>query len=174
MHPDVPDSLVGDAGRLRQVLLNLVGNAIKFTDKGEVVVKLEMDNDSDVVPREGEKVRLQFTVRDTGIGIPRENQERIFRIRARGHLHDAKYGGTGLGLTIAARLVALMDGKITIESEPRVGSTFAFTATFLRQAKPTRMPATRAQVKVDDRRVLIVDDNATNRRILEEWLHNCQ
>ena len=134
VHPDVPDALVGDAGRLRQVLLNLVGNAIKFTDEGEVVVRLEMDNDSGAVPRDVEKVRLRFTVRDTGIGIPRDNQERIFgAFEQEDTSTTRKYGGTGLGLTISARLVALMDGRITVESEPNVGSTFAFTATFSRQ-----------------------------------------
>jgi two-component system sensor histidine kinase/response regulator len=175
VHPDVPDALVGDAGRLRQVLLNLVGNAIKFTDEGEVVVRLERDNESGPLPRGEDKVRLRFTVRDTGIGIPRDNQERIFRAFEQDDTSTTrKYGGTGLGLTISARLVALMDGRITVESEPNVGSTFAFTATFSRQTKPTPKAAIRPQIKVHDLRVLVVDDNATNRRILEEWLQDWQ
>ena len=107
VQPDVPDALVGDAGRLRQVLLNLVGNAIKFTDAGEVVVRVEV---AGAAAPEGE-VGLRFTVRDTGIGIPRDQQERIFRaFEQEDSSTTRRYGGTGLGLTIAARLVALMGG----------------------------------------------------------------
>ena len=134
-----------------------------------------MDNDSGAELRDGEKVRLRFTVRDTGIGIPRDNQERIFRAFEQEDTSTTrKYGGTGLGLTISARLVALMDGTITVESEPNVGSTFAFTATFGRQTKPTPKVAVRPPIKVHDLRVLVVDDNATNRCILEEWLQDWQ
>src|SRR5262249_53435998 len=119
VQPDVPDALVGDAGRLRQVLLNLVGNAIKFTDAGEVVVRAEVAGDPapltpTPLPRgergrgEGE-VALRFTVRDTGIGIPQDKQESIFRAFEQEDTSTTRrYGGTGLGLTIAARLVALM------------------------------------------------------------------
>ena len=107
VQPEVPDALVGDAGRLRQVLLNLVGNAIKFTDAGEVVVRVEVAGD----PAPEGDVGLRFTVRDTGIGIPRDQQERIFRAFEQEDTSTTrKYGGTGLGLTIAARLVALMGG----------------------------------------------------------------
>ena len=160
---------------MRQVLLNLVGNAIKFTDEGEVVVRLEMDNESGAKPPDVEKVSLRFTVRDTGIGIPRDNQERIFcAFEQEDTSTTRKYGGTGLGLTISARLVVLMDGRITVESEPNVGSTFAFTATFSRQPKPTPQVAVRSPIKVHDLRVLVVDDNDTNRRILEAWLQDWQ
>jgi two-component system sensor histidine kinase/response regulator len=132
-----------------------------------------MDNDSNVVPRDGEKARLRFTVRDTGIGIPRENQKRIFRAFEQEDTSTTRrYGGTGLGLTISARLVALMDGRITVESEPNIGSTFAFTTTFSRQTKPAPKVAVRTQIKLHDLRVLVVDDNATNRHILEAWLHD--
>jgi two-component system, sensor histidine kinase and response regulator len=112
-------------------------------------------------------------VRDTGIGIPRTNQERIFRAFEQEDTSTTrKYGGTGLGLTISARLVALMDGMITVESEPHVGSTFAFTATFRRQTKPIPKAAARTRINVHDLRVLVVDDNATNRHILEGWLQD--
>jgi signal transduction histidine kinase len=108
IQPDVPDALVGDAGRLRQVLLNLVGNALKFTEQGEVVVRVEAAGDA---APEGE-VGLRCTVRDTGVGIPAEKQETIFRAFEQEDTSTTrKYGGTGLGLTIASRLVALMGGR---------------------------------------------------------------
>jgi len=155
--PGVPDALIGDAGRLRQVLLNLVGNAIKFTERGEVVVVVETVGE----PAPQGDVRLRFAVTDTGVGIPPEKQARIFQAFEQEDTSTTrKYEGTGLGLTIAARLVDLMDGQITVNSVPGQGSTFAFTARFgLRRNPPVRdLPA------------LIVDDNATNRHILEEWL----
>jgi len=165
--PDVPDVLFGDASRLRQVLLNLVGNAIKFTQEGEVVVRVEV-NPETVPPAE---VGLLFTVRDTGIGIPRDKQEKIFRAFEQEDMSTTrKYGGTGLGLTIAARLVARMEGTITVESEPGRGSTFAFTARFGWPVNPSEPDATEPPRLLRDLPVLVVDDNATNRRILEEWL----
>src|SRR5262249_20229460 len=112
---DVPDALVGDTGRLRQVLLHLVGNAGKFTYAGEVVVRAEVAAD----PAAAGEVALGFTVRDTGIGIPPDKQETIFRAFEQEDTSTTrKYGGTGLGLTIAARLVVLMGGRITVDSEP--------------------------------------------------------
>ena len=170
VQPDVPDALVGDAGRLRQVLLNLVGNAIKFTDRGEVVVRVEVAGES----RRG-RGRLLFSVRDTGIGIPRDNQEKIFRAFEQEDTSTTRrYGGTGLGLTIAARLVALMGGKIGVESEPGRGSTFTFTARFGRQPHRSTSIEARSAALFRDLRVLVVDDNATNRHILEEWLRGWQ
>ncbi len=171
VQPEVPDALVGDAGRLRQVLLNLVGNAIKFTDAGEVVVRVEVAGD----PAPEGDVGLRFTVRDTGIGIPRDQQERIFRAFEQEDTSTTrKYGGTGLGLTIAARLVALMGGTITVESEPGRGSTFAVTARFGLQPHPTEPLAARPPVLLRGLRVLVVDDNPTNRHILEQWLRDWQ
>jgi PAS domain S-box-containing protein len=160
------DALIGDAGRLRQVLLNLVGNAIKFTERGEVVVLVENAGEP---AAEGE-IRLRFAVTDTGVGIPPEKQAKIFQAFEQEDTSTTrKYGGTGLGLTIAARLVALMGGQITVDSVPGQGSTFAFTARFGLQPHP---PETAAHPPAELRGlpVLIVDDNATNRHILEEWL----
>jgi two-component system, sensor histidine kinase and response regulator len=170
VQPGVPDALVADAGRLRQVLLNLVGNAIKFTDAGEVEVSVEVCGD--LAP---DHVGLRFAVRDTGIGIPKEKQETIFRAFEQEDTSTTRrYGGTGLGLTIAARLVALMSGAITVESEPGRGSTFAFTARFGRQPHPPESVPAPSVLLLHKLPVLIVDDNATNRRILEAWLRGWQ
>jgi PAS domain S-box-containing protein len=171
VQPDVPDALVGDAGRLRQVLLNLVGNAVKFTDQGEVVVRVDVDGKA---AAEG-AIGLRFAVRDTGIGIPKDEQERIFRAFEQEDTSTTrKYGGTGLGLTIASRLVALMGGQITVDSAPGRGSTFTFTARFGLQPHPPETTAAQPPVVLRDLPVLIVDDNATNRRILEDWLRGWQ
>jgi two-component system, sensor histidine kinase and response regulator len=165
--PGVPDALVGDAGRLRQVLINLVGNAIKFTESGEILVLVE--NAGERLP-EGE-VCLRFAVTDSGIGIPPDKQAKVFRAFEQEDTSiTRKYGGTGLGLTIAARLVGLLGGSIALESEPGRGSTFSFTARFrLGHAPPDRL-ASVSSFPLRGMPVLIVDDNATNRRILEEWL----
>ena len=167
VQPDVPDALVGDAGRLRQVLLNLVGNAVKFTDQGEVVVRVAVDGES---ATEGE-TGLRFAVTDTGLGIAKDKQERIFRAFEQEDTSTTrKYGGTGLGLTIASRLVALMGGRITVDSEPGRGSAFAFTARFALQTNPRETADDPPPVVLRDLPVLIVDDNVTNRRILGDWL----
>jgi PAS domain S-box-containing protein len=181
VQPDVPDALVGDAGRLRQVLLNLVGNAIKFTEHGEVVVRIEVAGNS--TPEEGtavaqgaspaviEEVGLRFTVTDTGIGIPLNKQEQIFRAFEQEDTSTTrKYGGTGLGLTIAARLVGLMGGSIMVQSEPGRGSTFAFTAWFGQQPHHAEQAPDLRPVLIKGLRVLVVDDNPTNLHILQEWL----
>lgn len=191
VQPDVPDALIGDAGRLRQVLLNLVGNAIKFTDEGEVVItvkQLPMAEERGPIETEGQETgskpgesgspslqsaicHVQFEVRDTGIGISADRQESIFRAFEQEDASTTrKYGGTGLGLTIASRLVALMGGTITVDSAPGKGSTFAFTARFGLQPHPPEQPANQPPLQLRDLHVLIVDDNATNRHILEEWL----
>src|SRR5205823_3927200 len=174
VQPDVPDALVGDAGRLRQVLLNLAGNAVKFTDEGEVVVRVEIQGSGPAPSPGAGEVGLRFTVLDTGIGIPPDQQARIFRAFEQEDTSTTrKYGGTGLGLTIASRLVALMGGTITVDSAPGKGSTFAFTARFGQQ--PHSQPvAVQAPVSLHNMPVLVVDDNATNRHILAEWLRAWQ
>jgi two-component system, sensor histidine kinase and response regulator len=160
--PDVPAALAGDPHRLRQVVVNLVGNAIKFTERGEVVLSVKRAEDDGL---------LHFEVRDTGIGIAPEEQAKLFRAFSQADTSTTrKYGGTGLGLAISARLVELMGGRIWLESELGRGSTFHFTARFA----PAR---TRPQPVADPNRVrglpvLIVDDNATNRFILTEMLTN--
>ena len=165
--PGVPDALIGDAGRLRQVLVNLVGNAVKFTERGEVVVLVETAGE----PAPEGEVRLRFAVTDTGIGIQPEKQATIFQAFEQEDTSSTRnYEGTGLGLTIAARLVALMGGEITVASVPGQGSTFAFTARFGLRPRPPETTPTSPPVVLRDLPVLIVDDNATNRHILGEWL----
>ncbi len=164
VQPDVPDALCGDAGRLRQVLMNLVGNAIKFTPRGEV----EVDVAAAPAPV-GSPVSLIFTVRDTGIGIAPEKQAAIFRpFEQADSSTTRKYGGTGLGLTISAQLASLMGGEITVRSARGRGSTFRFTASFARARTPEATSVSPGQP--DHLRVLAVDDNEVNRRILHELL----
>jgi two-component system sensor histidine kinase/response regulator len=167
LQPELPDALVGDPGRLRQVIVNLVGNAIKFTETGEAVLYVQADSRAD------DEIQLHFTVSDTGIGIPLEKQSAIFEAftQADGSM-SRTYGGTGLGLTISARLVALMSGRIWVESEAGKGSRFHFTARFGLQKSPGRTVVPRNSAILRDMRVLIVDDNATNRQILLHMLAN--
>jgi two-component system sensor histidine kinase/response regulator len=172
--PDVPDSLLGDPGRLRQILVNLVGNAIKFTERGEVVIRVERDPEApaDAAP---DAVRLRFSVSDTGIGIPPDKQQLIFEAFSQADTSTTrKYGGTGLGLAISQQLVRLMDGRMWVESEPGRGSTFFFTAGLgcLPHSEAAPVPADPETLR--DLAVLVVDDNATNRRILQEVLTNWQ
>ena len=167
VHSDVPDALIGDPGRVRQVLLNLVGNAVKFTECGEVVVQIETAGGA--VPND--HIQLRFTVRDTGIGIPLEKQSRIFRAFEQEDTSTTrKYGGTGLGLTICAQLVALMRGEIFVDSEPGKGSAFTFTAQFGRQSNQPVAVAPSQPLLLHNLRVLVVDDSAANQQILEKWL----
>ncbi|MEP7217910.1 MAG: response regulator [Bacteroidota bacterium] len=163
--PNVPDHLVGDSARLRQVVVNLVANAIKFTERGEVVLHVEAEQE------EADHVMLHFTVTDTGIGIPADRLEAIFDAFTQVDSSTTRrYGGTGLGLAIAAQLVGMMGGKIWVESTIGVGSRFHFTVRMeCRPADDSNL------MEPDDLRglsVLVVDDNATNRRILEELLIN--
>ncbi len=153
----------GDASRLRQIIVNLVGNAVKFTQSGEVALTVERENGA----ADG-RVGLHFRVADTGIGIPEEKQAAIFDsfTQADGST-SRKYGGTGLGLTICQRLVQMMGGRIWVESRPGRGSTFHFTAKFGLPAAPEELPAKPA---LPDARVLVVDDNTTSRRVLAETL----
>ena len=163
--PEVPDGLQGDPTRIRQIVVNLVGNAIKFTAEGEVVVQVEVQEESE------EEVLLHFSVRDTGVGIPLEKQQTIFEAFTQADSSmTRKYGGTGLGLAISSRLVNLMGGKIWVESDIGRGSTFHFTVRFRMQKISTRKYEPVGIEMLRDRSVLIVDDNATNRRILQEMV----
>ena len=164
--PAVPDGLAGDPLRLRQIVMNLVGNAIKFTDRGEVVLQAVLQS------RPEDRVELHFSVKDTGIGIPPEKQQLIFDAFSQADSSTTRrYGGTGLGLAISAQLVGLMGGKITVESQPGVGSTFHFTAWLEVERPDAQLPVPRRRT-LTNLPVLVVDDNATNRRILEEVLTN--
>jgi signal transduction histidine kinase/DNA-binding response OmpR family regulator len=161
--PKIPEALIGDQGRLRQIILNLAGNAVKFTERGEVVVQATLEEASP------EEVLLHFTVRDTGIGIPPDKQRLIFEPFTQADSSTTrKYGGTGLGLAITARLVQMMGGRIWVESTPGEGSTFHFTARFTRSKATVVRPRLVRPNSLQDLPVLVVDDNATNRRILEE------
>jgi len=170
--PDVPDLLVGDPDRLRQIIVNLVGNSLKFTDKGEIVLSVAREKDEGGSMKD-ESVTLRFSARDTGIGIPLHKQEVIFKAFEQGDSSTTRrYGGTGLGLAISSRLVVLMGGQIGVDSLPGRGSTFTFTARFgIGQLAPGQV-APRSSLPLEGLPVLVVDDNATNRLILMEMLSN--
>jgi signal transduction histidine kinase/DNA-binding response OmpR family regulator len=167
----VPDNLTGDPIRLRQILTNLVANAIKFTQQGEVAVHVSPKPEDGPTDKPG-AMCLLFSVRDTGIGVPLEKQQVIFRaFEQADNSSTRKYGGTGLGLAICSRIVDLMGGKIWVDSTPGVGSTFHFTALFgLAASVPSRPEY--APLNLEGMHVLIVDDNATNRLMLERVLIN--
>jgi two-component system sensor histidine kinase/response regulator len=161
---DVPDSLLGDPGRLRQVVVNLVGNAIKFTHQGEVVISVseEWQTESEIC--------LHIAVTDTGIGIPPEKQQLIFSPFTQADSSTTRqFGGTGLGLAISSQLVSMMKGTLWVESQVNHGSTFHFTACFGLRVDDTSQPLT-PRDSLSGLPVLVVDDNGTNRRILEEQL----
>ncbi|MBZ5617416.1 MAG: PAS domain S-box protein [Acidobacteriia bacterium] len=160
VQPEVPEVLAGDSGRLIQILTNLVGNAVKFTECGEVSVEVEREWERD------RQVCLHFSVRDTGIGIPAEKQASIFDAFAQADCSTTRrYGGTGLGLTISRRLVGMMGGRIWLDSAPGAGSTFHFTAVLGMGCAPEQKEP--QGLDLSGMRVLVVDDNAANRRILE-------
>jgi len=165
VRPEVPGLVVGDRARLRQIIVNLVGNAVKFTEQGEIVLDVERESQS------ANDVVLHFAVSDTGIGIPEEKRAAIFEVFEQGdNTRTRKHGGTGLGLSISTKLTELMGGRMWVESEVGRGSTFHFTARFeLAEGEAADVRPVRADV-IRDTRVLVVDDNATNRRILEETL----
>jgi signal transduction histidine kinase/ligand-binding sensor domain-containing protein/DNA-binding response OmpR family regulator len=165
---DVPHRIVGDPGRLRQIVVNLGGNAVKFTERGEVLVDVGLE------ARAPEDVVLRFAVKDTGIGIPPEKQQLIFEAFAQADGSSTRnYGGTGLGLTICSRLIDLMGGRIWVESEVGKGSTFHFTASFgVDPAQTSEVPSRAERFDLGNLPALIIDDNDTNRRILEEMLRN--
>ena len=175
---DVADELVGDLGRLRQVVINLVGNAIKFTEHGEVSVTVSRAENEPgaagapaLTGAPGRALRLHFCVADTGIGIPREKQGMVFEAftQADGTI-TRQYGGTGLGLAISTQLVRLMGGRLWLESEPGCGSRFHFTANFAVQTAPVARLTPSDMEHLLNQPVLVVDDNATNRQILTEIL----
>ena len=165
---DVPDYLAGDVNRVRQVIVNLVGNAVKFTERGEIVVEIEKGTSSTDT-----SIQLHFRVRDTGIGIPKEKQEMIFGAFTQADSSTTrKYGGTGLGLAITKRLVDLMGGKLWLESERGSGSTFHFTICLeVAHGVPEATNSDPFDLRLPyDAPILIVDDSDTNRRILAELL----
>jgi hypothetical protein len=173
--PDLPDGVVGDPGRLRQVLVNLVGNALKFTSEGSVHVTMSL------VGRQGDALEVEFAVADTGIGIPVERQKAIFEaFNQADYSITRRYGGTGLGLTITSRLVDLMGGRLAVESEEGLGSTFRFTlplavADATMEDPPPDAAADAAIGALDVLDVLVAEDNPVNRRfvttLLERWGH---
>jgi len=164
LSPDLPSVVLGDPGRLRQVVVNLVGNAIKFTERGEVVLDAEVDAKDD------DEVRVRVAVRDTGIGIPDDVRDQIFAPFTQADTSTTRrFGGSGLGLAIATQLVEMMGGRLAVDSEVGRGSTFSFTAHFelpYQEPVPAHVPAT----ELTGLPVLVVDDNATNRKILVEML----
>lgn len=164
----IPDRLIGDPGRLRQIIINLVGNAIKFTDRGEVLVNVNAEEISE------SKARLRFSIRDTGIGISADQRQRLFQAFTQADASTTRrFGGTGLGLAISSRLIERMRGRIWVDSEVGHGSTFSFVVEFGVAADQT--PPRQVQLRqLRDLPVLVVDDNSTNRRILQEILRNWQ
>jgi len=162
LSPSVPAMVKGDPGRLRQILVNLIGNAIKFTPRGEVVVRV------DCLTQTAAGVELIFSVRDTGIGIPPDKQEQIFAPFAQADTSSTRtFGGTGLGLSISSQLVEMMGGRIWLESAEDAGSTFHFT---VRQQLPPARPKPQPRDTVPQSLVLVVDDNQSSRRVLERML----
>jgi len=165
--PEVPDNLMGDPTRLRQIVINLVGNSIKFTDKGEVSVEVSVQSS------DADAVALHFAVADTGIGIPLEKRRIIFEAFAQAdNSTNRRYGGTGLGLTISSRLVAIMGGRMWVESEVGKGSTFHFGLRLRRGKLGATADPTLKPVVLQGVAVLVVDDNSTNRQILNELLNH--
>ncbi|WP_144057691.1 PAS domain-containing hybrid sensor histidine kinase/response regulator [Novipirellula maiorica] len=169
---NIPEMVVGDVGRLRQILINLVGNAIKFTDAGEVVVDVQVAHHGVRTPND-QTISLKFAVSDTGIGVPQDKLASIFtEFEQADKSTTRKYGGTGLGLAIASRFVELMGGRLSVQSELGRGTTFSFVIDL-----PIGAPRIANKTELDlesirGLRVLVVDDNATNRRILLETLLN--
>jgi two-component system sensor histidine kinase/response regulator len=164
--PEVPHSLRGDAGRIRQVLLNLASNAVKFTSSGEVAIKVKSSPGED-----GGLVLMRVEVSDTGIGIAEQDHQRLFESFSQADASTTRrYGGTGLGLAISRRLVEAMDGRMAMTSELGVGSTFWFEITLPLGTRPTEDLDAFSHDLLPGMRVLVVDDNSTNRLILESQL----
>jgi len=167
IHVDVPDSVIGDPVRLRQIVVNLVGNAIKFTDEGEIEVSAAIESLDDA------EVAIVFTVRDTGIGIAEANLATIFESFSQADVSTTReFGGTGLGLTISSQLAERMGGRMWVESEPGVGTRFHFIVRLGIPKHPADAVAPIGSAELDELPTLVVDDNATNRRILADTLQN--
>ena len=166
LSPDVPSQLTGDPGRLRQIVINLVGNALKFTQEGEVYLKGELTKELE------DKVTIRFSVKDTGIGIPKDKQATIFESFTQADGSTTRtYGGTGLGTTISKQFVEMMGGEIGLESEVEKGSIFWFTVVFTKQ-KGEKPILVGKDFDLSNAKVLVVDDNQTNRFILAEYLRS--
>ena len=164
---DVPKNILGDPTRLRQILVNLLGNAVKFTAQGEVVLSLHLETQTD------DSVELRFSVKDTGIGIPAASMDRLFQSFTQVDASTTrKFGGTGLGLVISRRLAEMMGGRMWVESQPGFGSTFSFTIKSSKIAAKAAAPAPLSPASVQGRSLLIMDYNATSRRILGELVQH--
>ncbi len=178
VNADVPDSLFGDINRVRQVVINLVGNAIKFTSEGEVLVTVSTlagERKQPGAAKETTDLTLHVAVADTGIGISQDKQQLIFEAFTQADSSTTRdYGGTGLGLAISTHLVGLMGGRIWVESVPGKGSTFHFTIKVARHAETVTTPSRERRATLAGMPVLIVDDNATNRRILQQMVLSWQ
>lgn len=162
-YSNVPEKVIGDPGRLKQVLNNFVNNAIKFTEKGEINVFVKLADE------EENKVRLLFEIQDTGIGIKKENQGKVFEAFTQADSSTTrKYGGTGLGLAICKRIITMMNGQVFLTSKPDVGSTFSFSAEFKIDRAAEKLVKDRKTI--EGKRVLIVDDNETNIKVVEHYL----
>src|SRR5258708_14380677 len=162
---DVQESVLGDPGRIRQILVNLVGNAIKFTERGEIVVTAKVESEGE------QQVRVYFTVRNEGVGITLEKQKKVFEAFSQADGSMARrYGGTGLGLTICVRLVEMMGGRIWVESEVGNVSAFQFVVTLGVQNESTARKLAVPPERLRNLHALIVDDNSTNRRELQGML----
>ncbi len=170
IHPSVPQTLKGDPGRIRQVLLNLVSNAIKFTQTGEVIIEVSVGNDS------GSRAEIHFAVSDTGIGIPADRIDRLFKSFSQVDSSTTReFGGTGLGLAISKRLVEMMEGRIGVDSTQGKGSTFWFTAVLKKASRVGRKAQVQPlPVELQGKRILAVDDNPTNLKILHAYLTSWQ
>ncbi len=163
--PEIPEYLRGDPTRVRQILLNFVGNAIKFTEKGEITISARL------VKKFNKRSKIELRVKDTGIGIPKDKQQLIFESFSQADGSTTrKFGGTGLGLTISKKLARLMDGDITLESEEGKGATFIVTLVLEHANTDIEEGEPREDVSLDDLKVLVIDDNETNRKLLEKQL----
>jgi len=165
VEPEVPVAVIGDPSRLRQILTNLLSNAVKFTESGEVLLSIALEKSPSDLP--ADECLLTFSVRDTGIGIPADRMDRLFRSFSQVDASTTrKYGGTGLGLAISKRLVDMMGGTLTVESEVGKGSKFAFCLRMKKSATNEEAIDDQELAALGEKRVLVVDDNATNRHIL--------